>query len=341
MNRRQFSIIGCQHAHIGIFISEMLALGYTCAGIYEDENHQLAQSFSDKFGIPIVEDKEKLLGDSISIVGCASINEDKINVIELCEIHGKHVMLDKPAVTSADGQKRLKSVIERGRIQIGMLLTERFHPAVYTLKKQIEEGRLGDIVTIGMRKPHRLNAADRPAWFFSKQQSGGILIDLLIHDFDLLRWFTGKEIERIDGYVGKTILPEYPSFYNTASLQVVMNDCIVAQLYTDWHTPDQSWTWGDGRIFVTGTQGFAELRLQGDPFVNETASLMIQLTNQGPAALVPLQDPPYTITADFIQRIQGSDSVLSHEDILKATEATITADGLATYLNLFERKLQL
>ncbi|AJY75158.1 Gfo/Idh/MocA family protein [Paenibacillus beijingensis] len=331
MNTRQFSIIGCQHAHIGIFIGEMLELGYSCAGIYEEENHELARSFADKFGIPVVNDKEQLLSDSVEIVGCASINDEKIGVIEMCESRGKHIMLDKPAVTSAEGLERLKAVIGRGRIQVGMLLTERFHPAIYTLKQQIKQGVLGDIVTIGMRKPHRLDAAKRPAWFFSKRQSGGILIDLLVHDFDLLRWLTGKEIDTAEGVVGKTILPEHPSFYNTVSLQVVMQEGVVAQLYADWHTPQKSWTWGDGRIFVTGTEGFAELRLSGDPFVSEDA-LMLQITNREAPAIVPLVQPPCSITADFIRRIQGFDSILTHDDIVKTSEAAVAADQRAKYV---------
>lgn len=340
MSARQFSIIGCQHAHIGIFISEMLELGFTCAGIYEDENVDLARSFAEQFGIPIADDKESLMGDSVTVVGCASINNEKIDVIELCESRGKHVMVDKPAVTEANGLERLKAVIRRGRIQVGMLLTERFHPAIYTLKRRIEQGVLGDIVTIGMRKPHRLDAAQRPEWFFTKEQSGGIVIDLLVHDFDLLRWFTGNEIETVSGYMGKTILPEHATFYNTASMQVVIEGGIVAQLYADWHTPNRSWTWGDGRIFVTGTEGFAELRLQGDPLVQDD-SVMIQLTNEAPAALISLEQPPWSITADFIRRIQGQPSMISHNDILKTTEATLIADGLATVMNTQERKLRL
>ncbi|WP_284639255.1 Gfo/Idh/MocA family protein [Paenibacillus silviterrae] len=339
MSTGKFSIIGCQHAHIGIFIGEMLELGYSCCGIYEKENHELARSIAEKFGIPLVEDIEALLDKSVTIVGCASINEEKIDVIELCESRGKHVMIDKPAVTSADGLERLKAVIERERIQIGMLLTERFHPAVYTLKQHIDQGLLGDIVSVGMRKPHRLDAEKRPEWFFSKQQSGGILIDLLVHDFDLLRWFTGKEIRTMDGYIGKTILPEHPTFYNSVSVQVVMQDCIVGQLYADWHTPNGSWTWGDGRIFVTGTEGFAELRLAGDPLVREEA-LMIQVSHKEPTALVPLQQPAWTITEDFIRRIEGRPSILSHHDIAKSCEATIAADALVTCLHMNEKEQQ-
>lgn len=337
MSERQFSIIGCQHAHIGIFIREMLELGYSCAGIYEEEQKGLARALADQFGIPLTRKREALLGDSVTVVGCAAINSEKIDVIELCESRGKHVMVDKPAVVSPDGLERLKAVVGRGSIQIGMLLTERFHPAIYTLKQQIEQGALGELVTIGMRKPHRLDAADRPAWFYSKGQSGGILIDLLVHDFDLLRWLTGREIESVGGYVGKTILPEQPSFYNSASLQVLMEDGIVAQLYADWHTPAGSWTWGDGRIFVTGTESFVELRLQGDPLVGREP-VVIRSTDGKSVQMLPALQPPCTITEDFMRRICGEVGIVTHEDIVKATEATIGADSLVTYMNRYETK---
>ncbi|MEF3302113.1 Gfo/Idh/MocA family protein [Paenibacillus sp. GYB003] len=335
MSERQFSVIGCQHAHIGIFISEMLEMGYSCAGIYEEEQNGLSRALSAKYGIPLTRDKEALLGDSVVVVGCAAVNDEKIDVIELCESRGKHVMVDKPAAVNADGLRRLQAVVRRNGIQIGMLLTERFHPAIYTLKKQIERGALGEIVTVGMRKPHRLDAASRPAWFFSKRQSGGILIDLLVHDFDLLRWLTGKEIESVGGYVGKTIMPEQPTFYNSASVQVSMEDCIVAQLYADWHSPVGSWTWGDGRIFVTGTESFVELRLHGDPLVGRDP-VVIRSTDGESVDMLPALKPPCTITEDFMRRIGGEDGIVTHEDIVKATEATIRADSQVTYLNRYE-----
>lgn len=335
MSERQFSVIGCQHAHIGIFISEMLELGYSCAGIYDEEDSKLPRSLSDQFGIPLVRNKEALLGDSVVVVGCAALNNEKIDVLEMCESRGKHVMVDKPAVVDSEGLQRLKAIVERGSIQIGMLLTERFHPAIYALKKQIEQGAIGDIVSIGMRKPHRLDAANRPEWFFSKQQSGGILIDLLVHDFDLLRWLTGKEIESFGGFVGKTILPEKPSFYNSATVQLLMEGSIACQLYADWHTPVGSWTWGDGRIFVTGTESFVELRLHGDPSVGPDP-VVIRSTNGNSVEMLTAMQAPCSITEDFMRRIGGGESIITHEDIVKATEATIWADSQVKYFNRYE-----
>lgn len=326
-NRRTFSVIGCEHGHIGVFVQEMLAAGWRCAGIYEPRNRALAERISRQYGVPLVDDRDALLGDEVAIVGCAAINNEKIDIIELCEQHGKHVMADKPIVTSQDDLRRLKAVMDRGTIQIGLLLTERYRASVRKLKSLIDAGELGTIVGITMRKPHKLSPASRPQWHFSKKQNGGIVIDLSIHDFDLLRWLTGSEVGEISGYMAKTILPEYPDFYDVSCLQVRMNNGVLAQLYADWHTPAKSWTWGDCRIFVSGTKGAAELRLEGDPLV-DTGELLLKVTDEQEMTRVPLDDmDDSTICGDFLNRIEGKPANITHEDIYKAALATIQADS--------------
>ncbi|QNK54921.1 Gfo/Idh/MocA family protein [Paenibacillus sp. PAMC21692] len=331
MGEKKFAIIGCQHNHIEIFIEQMYQSGYSCAGIFEEHDRTLAEVIAEKYEIPLVENKLSLLGEAIEIVGCASMNNEKIDVIELCEQYGKSIMVDKPAVVNQDGLARLEAIIERNRIKVGMLLTERFHPAIYTLKQYVDQGKLGELVHIGMRKPHKLNASSRPAWFFNKEQCGGILIDLLIHDYDLLRWFTGQEIKNSAGLVGKSVLPEHPTFYNTVNVQVELDDGLLTQLYADWHTPSKSWTWGDGRIFVTGTKGFAELRLSGDPLLGSSTPIMLYASEEEEWNMVDLIQPHATITADFLGFIRGEASLLTHEELIKASSAVLDADAAVLY----------
>ncbi|MDF2963039.1 MAG: oxidoreductase, partial [Paenibacillus sp.] len=279
MHNKKFAIIGCRHGHIGMFVTEMLKLGYTCEGICEPDEPSLAIGFSEKFGIPLASDPEALLSPGVSIIGSSAVNNEKIDLIELCEQYGKHIMLDKPLITCREGLERLEAVFNRGSIQVGMLLTSRDRRSIYTLKQKIDEGRLGEIVSITMRKPHRLSPASRQPWHFSKEQNGGIILDLLIHDFDLLRWLTGREVTGVNSLMAKHILPEYPEFYDTATVQVRMEGNLLAQLYTDWHTPESCWAFGDCRIFVSGTKGCAELRIFGDPSVSMD-ELMFQITNE-------------------------------------------------------------
>ncbi|NHN34907.1 Gfo/Idh/MocA family oxidoreductase [Paenibacillus sp. S3N08] len=311
----------------------MSMLGFECAGIYEEKPDDLARSIAAKYGIPMVSDRQALLADDIEIVGSSAIHSDKIALIELCEQYGKPIMLTKPAVINRSGYERLKQVVDRGIIQIGMMLMERMGPAEYTLKRRLEAGVLGDIVSIATRKPHRLTPKTRPPWFFDKQQNGAIINDLSVHEFDLLRWLTGKEIVASQGYMLKHILPEHPTFYDSASLQVKMESGIVAQLYLDWYTPEQSWTWGDCRIFITGTKGTAELRLSGDPLVAISPLFLITTYQEGLVS-VELDTVPYTLCSDFIDRIEGrSDWVIGHADILAASLAAIQADESVTIID--------
>lgn len=330
-NARKFGIIGCQHAHIGMFIEEMLALGYECAGVYEPDNQSLARTLADRYGLELTGDRESMLADEgVGIIGCAAINDEKMDVIELCELHGKPVMIDKPAVTDRAGLIRLRGLLDRGRIEIGMMLTERFRPSLHTVHRMIRAGELGDIIHISMRKPHRLNPETRPAWHFDRGQSGGIINDLFVHDFDLLRWLTGREVETSSGYLAKHILPKYPTFYDAAGVQVFMAGGITAQLYADWHTPAGSWTWGDGRIFITGTRGIAEIRLEGDPLLSSDEVALV-ITDQELRSL-PLTAPAFSLSQDFLNRVAGEAGLITHDDIYKASEATVMADEGARIL---------
>ncbi|TMV44458.1 Gfo/Idh/MocA family oxidoreductase [Paenibacillus mesophilus] len=331
----RFAIHGCQHAHITAFIDQMLALGGTCAGIYEQDSPGLARSISERHGIPIVDDPSVFEDESVRIIGCSAVNNRKIDVIEWCDRHGKHVMADKPVITDRASLERLEAVIGRGRIQVGVMLTERFRASVYTLKQAIDSGKLGRIVSITMRKPHRLSPASRHASHFSREESGGLINDLFIHDFDLLRHLTGQELASIRSQLAKHILPEHPTFYDTATAQVMMSGGTMAQLYTDWHTPVKSWTWGDCRIFVSGTEGCAELRLSGDPSVAVGEEMYFQITNGEPFAKMELSKPEANITEDFIRRIENKPSVQTHRDILETCRATVIADENAVLFNAF------
>lgn len=331
----RFALYGCQHGHIATFVDEMMAEGAKCAGIYEPERNALARSLAQKHGIPLLDSADALQDESIRIIGSSAVNGDKIDVIEWCERHGKHVMLDKPAVTGRDGLDRLEAVAGRERIQIGLLLTERFRPATAALKREIDAGTLGRIVGITMRKPHRLSPASRHAWHFSKERNGGIIIDLFVHDFDLLRWLTGQEIASVNSLMAKHILPEHLTFYDTACAQVLLDGGTMAQLYTDWHTPERSWTWGDCRLFVTGTEGCAELRLNGDPSCDANGELYYRITHGEPFIRVEPEPGPVkvTITRDFLNRIEGKASLLTHRDIIATSRATVLADENATLIH--------
>lgn len=182
----EFGIIGCRHGHINSFIAEMIELGHTCVGIYEQDKAFAAQ-IARPFGIPVLDELDPLLADTVDVIGSSAVNSEKIAIVEQCERFGKHIMVDKPVVINRDQLERFEAVLDRGHVQVGMMLTERFRSSIATLKRMIDEGKLGRLVSISMRKPHRLSPEMRQQWHFEKERSGGIIADLFIHDVDLLR----------------------------------------------------------------------------------------------------------------------------------------------------------
>ena len=108
---------------------------------------------------------------------------------------GRHVILEKPiARTMEDAQQIIEAFSGDGpRLFVGHVV--RFFPEYVGIKEKIDAGDLGTVgvVRTSRRSPFLLGWND---WYADWRVSGGVLLDLVIHDFDYLRWTLG-EAERV------------------------------------------------------------------------------------------------------------------------------------------------
>ena len=108
---------------------------------------------------------------------------------------GRHVILEKPiARTIEDAREILDAFSDEGpRLFVGHVV--RFFPEYVGIKEKIDAGDLGTVgvVRTSRRSPFLLGWND---WYADWRASGGVLLDLVIHDFDFLRWTLG-EVERV------------------------------------------------------------------------------------------------------------------------------------------------
>jgi len=104
---------------------------------------------------------------------------------------GRHVILEKPiARTMEDAQQILEAFSGDGpRLFVGHVV--RFFPEYVGIKEKIDAGDLGTVgvVRTSRRSPFLLGWND---WYADWRASGGVLLDLVIHDFDFLRWVLGE-----------------------------------------------------------------------------------------------------------------------------------------------------
>jgi predicted dehydrogenase len=102
---------------------------------------------------------------------------------------GKHVLLEKPIALTLEDADAIASAAERsGRLfMVGLVL--RFWPEYVELQRRLAGGELGrplSVSTVRLSPP-----ADWNDWMADPDKSGGVPVDLLIHDFDQMNWLLG------------------------------------------------------------------------------------------------------------------------------------------------------
>lgn len=326
-----FAVIGSAHGHIHEFIGDMLDLKGNFIGVYEDGSGT-ARGISDKYGVPLYDDIDELLEQGIVVAGTSAINNEKINIIEKCSEKGVHIIVDKPLVVDHEQYNRLQKVIETGKIQVGLMLTVRFMPEIVTLKRLIEDDVIGRLISVEIFNPHKLIAETRADWVFDDKLSGGIAVDLMVHSVDLYNWLAESEIQDFHGVAQKSIMNEKENFYDSTQFLVTSKNGTSGYFRADWHMTDSHWTWGDFRVFCSGTKGCVEVRALGDPLTREP---LIVLYEEGKETCkLDILDYKNSVTKDFVNRVEGKEHVIGHEDILSATKISIEMENYAKRISI-------
>jgi predicted dehydrogenase len=259
----RFAAVGLDHRHIYHLVGENIAAGAECAGYCpQTSDHRVLEGFRERFPQLKPVDRERLLDDaSIDFVVCASIPVDRPTIAARAMRAGKDVMVDKPgAVTAAQVAEIERVAAETGRI-FSICFSERFVVrGCEAVSRLVAEGAIGRVVQTTGLGPHRLNRSIRPEWFFRPETFGGILTDIASHQIDQFLHFTGNaNAEIVASSVANHALPDVPAFEDFGEVLLRAGHAS-GFIRVDWYTPDGLPTWGDGRLFLLGTEGYIELR---------------------------------------------------------------------------------
>jgi predicted dehydrogenase len=165
-----------------------------------DADSHKAQTLADRFSVPRVMDWEALVEDpDLDAVVLTTPNHLHEGMSVRALEAGKHVLVERPLASTAEGAAHIIDVAERtGKIlMIGM--PHRFRPEVTALRNLIAEGELGDLYSVRGSWMTRPTTVTRPTWRQSRKTAGGgALIDLGIPALDLCLWVTGfPKIQRV------------------------------------------------------------------------------------------------------------------------------------------------
>lgn len=199
-----------------------------------DINAEVAKNIGNQYGVESFTDY-KLMLDKIDAVSIAVPTSLHYEVASFFIKNGVHCFIEKPIAKTLEEAKELIKLAERHGVKLMVGHIERFNPAVGKMKEIIDKGMLGKILVVNAR---------RVGPFPPRIMDVGIIIDLAIHDIDVLRYVYGREPLRVYSKHGsiKSNCEDY------AVILLDFGDG-VGCIESNWFTPHKIRT-----VVVTGTE---------------------------------------------------------------------------------------
>ncbi len=196
-----FAILGA--GRIGRLHAEHLAHRVPGARVaaVADVRLPAAQECAAALSIPkAVGDPRTVLDDpEVDAVVICSSTDTHAALIESAAEAGKHIFCEKPIALDLAAIDRALQKVERAGVKLQVGFNRRFDANFRRIRELVQKGGIGE--------PHLLRITSRdpaPPPIDYVKVSGGLFLDMMIHDFDMARYLVGREVEEL--YAGGAVL---------------------------------------------------------------------------------------------------------------------------------------
>ncbi|MDR3389036.1 MAG: Gfo/Idh/MocA family oxidoreductase, partial [Rudaea sp.] len=256
---------------------------------------------------------------------------------------GKDFLSDKPGMTTLEQLEEVRKTIAETRRIYAILYSELLEvkAAVYA-GVLVRQGAIGKVIQTINIAPHQIvqhsgdagGAAQRPAWFWNPDQAGGILCDIGSHQVDQFLFYTGStEADVVESQVANVRHPDHPRFQDFGDM-VLRGNRGLGYVRLDWFTPGGLGTWGDGRLFILGTDGYMELRKYTNVAVSHQGNNLFVVDNKQ-ARYIDCNAMPLPFGSQFVADIVNRTHFAQNQDeALLAAELVIKAQKHAKWVTL-------
>ena len=204
-----------------------------------DTDEKILEKIGNKYCVKTYLDYNKMLEiEGLDIVAIVVPTKLHHKVAIDCLKAKVNVLLEKPIASTV---KEAQEIIDAARKE-GVLLTighiERFNPAIQEMKKKINNGDIGKVYQIAVK---------RIGPFPARVRDVGVVIDLSVHDIDIMRYMLECEPKRIFAETEKKINTAHEDLLS--GMLKFSND-VICHLEINWLTPTKK-----RKIYVTGEKG--------------------------------------------------------------------------------------
>src|SRR6202043_2663457 len=205
-------VMGANHARVLADLADVKLVGIA------DSDPKQRELVSQALGCA---DVEALIAGGVDAITIAAPTHLHRDLALTCIRHGVHILVEKPIASSVEEGRAIIAAAQRAGVTLMIGHVERFNPAVEAIKNAIRDG---DILSI---------AITRVGPFPPRMSNVGVVIDLAVHDIDLIRWFTDSDIVEVQPQLSNAIAERE----DIALLQFRTASGVLAPIKTNWVTP--------------------------------------------------------------------------------------------------------
>jgi predicted dehydrogenase len=160
------------------------------------EDPASAARLADATGAQIADSLDALLAACDAVDICTPTDLHHAHALAAARA-GRHVVCEKPLARTAHHAAEIVALCALAGVRLCVGHVVRFFPEYAAARALVAQGAIGHVGVMRLSRCSFRPAADRPeSWFHDEARSGGMILDLMIHDFDYARWVAG-DVERV------------------------------------------------------------------------------------------------------------------------------------------------
>jgi UDP-N-acetylglucosamine 3-dehydrogenase len=175
--------MGRNHARVFLEIPDTDLIGVA------DRDETVAREITHRYGGDAYTDYKVMLDEiKPDAVTIAVPTLEHLDVARAVIERGIHLFVEKPIASSVEEGEKMIAAAEAAKVQLMVGHIERFNPAVSALKERLDSGELGRVFELDAR---------RQGPFPARIRDVGVVIDLAVHDVDVMRYVSGSDVVRV------------------------------------------------------------------------------------------------------------------------------------------------
>ncbi|MHA2434011.1 MAG: Gfo/Idh/MocA family protein [Candidatus Thorarchaeota archaeon] len=302
--------MGRNHARVFSEMAELVGVA--------DKDSDAGKKVANGFGAEWFQDYEDLLKKDIDAVSVATPTDLHYQVAKDAIESGVHVLVEKPMCSTIEESEKLIELAESSGLTLAIGHIERHNPVVDFAKKGIVDGRYGDLITISARRVSSLPSRIRDV---------GVILDLGIHDIDVMRYLVGSEVSSVFASGGRI---KHKSFEDYANIMLSFENGASGFIESNWLTPMKV-----RKLALTCLKSFVEIdyitqsvKISSSTYGRLDSFNLYRIPLEFDTRTISLEkrEPLWNELKDFLDAIQKNrDPLISGRDGLKTMQVVMAA----------------